>query len=204
MTPPEIEFRDASGDRVNPSTVETGDELTGELRYTVDIDDGSWCRACQRSDCEHAELIDRSLAASGLPREDSEGCDTGLSVERGTVSDADIADSASELPRIDRITQYRAMGETIVGCWFENGARVRFHEQDDGRVSQVLFGAAQPQQPIDASVLAAATSAESCLIELLSAYYECRYSRDPLLRTEWPALSIVLTDDADRENGTEH
>lgn len=196
MTPPDIEFRDVSGDRVRLSTVDTRGELTGELRYTVDIEEGSWCRACQRSDCEHAELIDRSLAAAGLSREGSEFSD----IDLGTESNSDLASSPSELPRIGRITQYRAMGETIVGCWFENGVRVRFHEQDDGRVSQVLFGAEQPQQPVDASVLAEATSAESCLVELLSAYYECRDSQVSLLDAEWPALSVVLSEETDREN----
>jgi hypothetical protein len=174
---PAMEFRNRTGGRLNLSTVDTREEVsTAKLCHVVDVGEGVWCRPCQSADCAHAEQAERVLRAAGLGNEltaDTEQC--------------------VRLPQIEHITQYRAIRETIAACWFENGARLRYHEQDDGSVRRVVFGPGDPQKPAETTMLPTAASAKSCLVNALTEYCDyCQEGNLTGLQREQPALAIVV------------
>lgn len=173
-----LQFLGKGGEQITPSTVETRDAVsTAELHHVVDVNESAWCRPCQCTDCAHAERVERVLTAAGLGRGES---------------------TARELPQVARITRYGAMGETIAGCWFENGARLRYHEQDDGHVSQVVFAPEDPRTPAATSPKPEAESAEMGLVSTLAAYSDYRRSKDfDGLRREYPELALVVGTDMD-------
>jgi hypothetical protein len=159
---PAMDFRNRTGGRLNLSVVKDRDEVsTAKLSHVVDIGDGVWCRPCQSADCAHAEQIEHVLRVAGLASE--------------TTTDAE---QYVELPQIEHITQYRAIGETIASYWFENGARLRYHEADDGRVRRVVFGPGDPQRPTETTVLPDVDSAKGCLVNALTEYSDYRREGD--------------------------
>jgi hypothetical protein len=118
---PGFAFRDRLGEWLNLSGVDDRSEVsTAILQYVIDVNESLWCRACRSADCEHTAEIERVFTIAGL----------------GSEGDSDAAQYVS-LPPIDHITQYHAIQETIAACWFENGARLRYHESDDGSVNIV-------------------------------------------------------------------
>lgn len=171
-----LQFRDRTGQRITLSTVETRDIVsTAELSHAVDVGESVWCRPCQCTDCAHAQRVEHALSAAGF----------------GTVESND-----RELPQIARITRYGAMGETIAGCWFENGARLRYHEQMDGHVSQVVFAPEDQRRPAATSPKPAAESAEMCLVTALAEYSEHQRSGDlDGFRREYPKVALVVGGD---------
>ncbi|WP_248903726.1 hypothetical protein [Halocatena marina] len=173
MNLPVMQFRNRMGQRVNPSMVENRSAVsTAELSHVVDVGDSVWCRPCQCLDCTHAEQVERVLTAAGIGNEEANG--------------------AWELPQITRITNYRAVGETISGCWFENEARLRYHEQTDGRVSRVVFAPEDSRTPAATTPLPDANSAATCLVKALAEYSDYRRNGDYSgLKRERPELAIV-------------
>jgi hypothetical protein len=183
---PAMEFRNRTGGRLNLSNVKTREKVsTAKLCHVVDVGEGVWCRPCQSADCAHAEQAEHVLRAAGLASETTTG-----------------ADQYVRLPQIEHITQYRAIRETIATCWFENGARLRYHEQDDGSVQRVVFGPGDPQKPAETTMLPDADSAKSCLVNALTKY--CDYCQDgdlEGLQREQPALGTVIGDVEVEVNG---
>lgn len=179
-----MEFRNRTGGRLNLSTVDTREEVsTAKLCHVVDVGEGVWCRPCQSAECAHAEQAERVLRAAGLASETTTG-----------------ADQFVRLPQIEHITQYCAIRETIAACWFENGARLRYHEADDDRVRRVVFGPGDPQRPTETTVLPDADSAKGCLVNALTEYSDYRRDGDlEGLKREWPVLAVVVG--TENENG---
>jgi hypothetical protein len=177
MMLPITEFHNRTGERLTLSTVETRAEVsTATLRHVVAVGRGVWCRPCQSAECAHADQIRDTLMAAGL------GNEWGIDRARRV-----------RLPAIKHITQYHAIRETIAACWFENGARLRYHEADDGSVRRVVFGPGDPRRPTETSVLPGAGSAKGCLMNALTEYCEYRLAGDLAgLRREQPVLAIVV------------
>lgn len=178
MTLPAMQFHDRTGARINLSSVETRESIsTAKLCHVIDVGEGVWCRPCQSDDCAHAEQVEHVLRAAEL----------------GDVeTDEDVRVT---LPRIARINRYLAVSETIAACWFENGARLRYHEQDDGQVRQVVFAPGDTRRPAETTPCPDADCAERCLVDALADY--CDYRRDgdlDGLRRERPALAVVVGD----------
>jgi hypothetical protein len=177
MTLPIMEFHNRTGERITLSTVDRrADISTAILRHVVDVGRGVWCRPCQSADCTHANRIRDALTAAGL------GNEYGIAGARRV-----------RLPGIKHVTQYRAIRETIAACWFENGARLRYHEADDGSVRRVVFGPGDPRKPTEITILPDADSAKGCLVNALTEY--CDYQREgdlAGLRREQPVLAVVV------------
>jgi hypothetical protein len=174
---PVVEFHNQTGERLDLSTVDgRADVSTASLRHVVDVGRGVWCRPCQSVDCTHADQIRDTLMAAGL------GNEWGIDAPRRV-----------RLPAIKHITQYRAVRETIAACWFANGARLRYHEADDGSVRRVVFGPGDPRRPTETTVLPDAPSAKACLVNALTEYCDYRLAGDLAgLRREQPVLAIVV------------
>jgi hypothetical protein len=149
---PGVALRDRLGEWLNLSGVDDRSEVsTATLQYVIDVDEDLWCRACRSADCEHTAEMERVLTIAGL----------------GSEGESDAARYIS-LPPIDHITQYHAIQETIAACWFENGARLRYHESDDGSVKRVVFGPGDPLTPTEMAKLPGAKSAKECLVDALT------------------------------------
>jgi hypothetical protein len=177
MMLPVVEFHNQTGERLDLSTVDERREVsTARLRHVVDVGRGVWCRSCQSVECAHADQIRDTLMAAGL------GNEWGIDAPRRV-----------RLPAIKHVTQYRAIRETIAACWFENGARLRYHEADDGSVRRVVFGPGDPRRPTETTVLPDANSAKACLVNALTEYCDYRQEGDRAgLRREQPVLAIVV------------
>jgi hypothetical protein len=174
---PVVEFHNCTGERLTLSTVDERREVsTARLQHVVAVGKGVWCRPCQSADCVHADQIRDRLMAAGL------GNEYGIAAPRRV-----------RLPAITHITQYHAIRETIAACWFENGARLCYHEADDGSVRRVVFGPGNPRRPTETSVLPNANSAKECLVNALTEYCDYRQDGDLVgLRREQPVLAIVV------------
>ena len=172
---PGFAFRDRLGKWLNLSLVDDRLEVsTAILQYVIDVDEGLWCRACRSVGCEHTAEIKRVLTIADLGGE------------------SDAAQYVS-LPPIDHVTQYHAIRETIAACWFENGARLRYHESEDGSVKRVVFGPGDPLTPTETTKLPDAKSAKECLVDALTVYCDYRQDGDfERLREERPQLVIVV------------
>jgi hypothetical protein len=174
---PVVEFHNRTGERLTLSTVDERREVsTATLRHIVAVGRGVWCRPYQSVDCTHADQIRDRLMAAGL------GNEYGIDAPRRV-----------RLPAITHVTQYRAIRETIAACWFENGARLRYHEADDGSVRRVVFGPGDPRRPTETSILPDANSAKACLVNALTEYCDYRLEGDlEGLRREQPVLAVVV------------
>jgi hypothetical protein len=174
---PVVEFHNRTGERLDLSTVDERREVsTATLRHVVDVGRGVWCRPCQSAECAHADQIRDTLMAAGL------GNEWGIDAPRRVG-----------LPAITHITQYRAIRETIAACWFENEARLRYHEADDGSVRRVVFGPGDPRSPTETTILSDADGAKACLVDALTEYCDYRKEGDLAgLKRERPALAIVV------------
>lgn len=174
---PGFGFRDRMGKWLNLSTVDDRSEVsTATLQYVIDVDDGLWCRACRSTDCEHTTEIEHVLGIAGL----------------GSGNDSDVAQYIS-LPPIDHVTQYHTIRETIAACWFENEARLRYHEPEDGSVKRVVFGPGDPLTPTETTTLPDAKSAKECLVDALTEYCDYRQDGDlDGLSEERPELMRII------------
>jgi hypothetical protein len=174
---PITEFHNRTGERISLSMVDERRVVsTATLRHVVDVGKGVWCRPCQSADCAHADQIRDTLMAAGL------GNEWGIDAPRRV-----------RLPAIKHVTQYRAIREMIAACWFENGARLRYHEADGGSVRRVVFGPGDPRRPTETTVLPDANSTKACLVNALTEYCEYRQEGDlEGLRREQPVLAIVV------------
>ncbi len=165
------------GDVLNLSAIEDREVVSkAELYHSIDVAEGVWCRPCQSTGCAHATQIEQILATAGL------GTTTG---------------GYEELPGIARFTRYEATGETIVECWFDNGACVRFHEQRDGTVVQSVFTPEDAREPAEMTEKPDAESAPACLVATLAEYCQYRQRGDLAgLRQRYPELARVVGPDA--------
>jgi hypothetical protein len=177
MMLPVVKFHNRTGEQINLSTVDKRAEVsTASLRHVVDVGRGVWCRPCQSVECAHADQIRDTLMAAGL------GNEYGIDRVRRV-----------RLPAIKHITQYRAIRETIAACWFENGARLRYHEADDGSVRRGVFGPGDPRRPTETTILPDADSAKACLVNALTEYCDYRQEGDLAgLRREQPVLAVMV------------
>ncbi len=174
MTLPLFQFRDGQGEVVNLSAIEDREVVSkAELYHSIDVGEGLWCRPCQSTGCAHATQIEQILATAGLGAPRAGGYD--------------------ELPGIARFTRYCATGETIVECWFDNGACVRFHEQRDGDVVQSVFTPDDSREPAEMTEKPDAESAPACLVDTLVTYCQYRQRGDLAgLRQRHPELAHVV------------
>ncbi len=174
MTLPLFQFRDRTGEVLNLSAVEDRDVVSkAELYHSIDVGEGLWCRPCQSTGCAHATQIEQILATAGLGRPRTDGYD--------------------ELPGIARFTRYCATGETIIECWFDNGACIRFHEQRDGDVIQSVFTPDDSREPAEITDKPDAESAPACLVDTLVTYCQYRQRGDLAgLRQRHPELARVV------------
>ncbi len=174
MTLPLFQFRNQRGEVVNLSAATDRAEIvTAELYHSIDVSEGLWCRPCQSTGCAHATQIEQILATAGLGRTRTGGYD--------------------ELPGIARFTRYCATGETIIECWFDNGACVRFHEQRDGDVIQSVFTPEDSREPAEITDKPDAESAPACLVKTLVEYCKYRQRGDLAgLRQRYPNLARVV------------
>ncbi len=174
MTLPLFQFRNRQGEVVNLSTATDRDEIVkAELYHSIDVGKGLWCRPCQSTGCAHATQIEQILATAGLGSPRAGGCD--------------------ELPGIARFTRYCATGETIIECWFDNGACVRCHEQRDDTVVQSVFTAEKSREPAATTEKPDAESAPACLVDTLVEYCQYRQRGDLSgLRQSYPDLARVV------------
>ncbi len=98
-----------------------------------------------------------------------------------------------ELPGIARFTRYCAVGETIIECWFDNGACVRFHEQRDGDVMQSVFTPDNARELAEITDKPDTESAPACLVDTLVTYCQYRQRGDLAgLRQRHPELARVV------------
>ncbi len=173
MTLPLFQFRDRQGEVLNLSAIEDRDVVSkAELYHSIDVGEGLWCRSCQSTGCAHAMQIEQILATAGL---------------------ATTMGGYDELPGIARFTRYCAAGETIVECWFDNGACVRFHEQRDGDVMQSVFTPDDSREPAAMTEKSDAENAPTCLVATLAKYCQYRQRGDLAgLRQRYPNLAHVV------------
>ncbi len=173
MTLPLFQFRDRQGEVVNLSAIEDRDVVSkAELYHSIDVGEGLWCRPCQSTGCAHATQIEQILATAGL---------------------ATTTGGYEELPGIARFTRYCAVGETIIECWFDNGACVRFHEQRDGDVMQSVFTPDDAREPAAMTEKPDVESAPACLVDTLVTYCQYRQRGDLAgLRQRHPELAGVV------------
>ncbi len=174
MTLPLFQFRNRRGEVLNLSAVEDRAAVTkAELYHIIDVSEGLWCRPCQSTGCAHATQIEQILATAGLGRTRAGGYD--------------------ELPGIARFTRYCAAGETIVECWFDNGACLRVHEQRDGDVVQSVFAPEDSREPAAMTEKSDAENASTCLVATLVTYCQYRQRGDLAgLRQRYPELAHVV------------
>ncbi len=173
MTLPLFQFRDRTGEVLNLSAVEDRDVVSkAELYHSIDVAEGVWCRPCQSTGCAHATQIEQVLATAGL---------------------ATTTGGYDELPGIARLTRYDATGEMVVECWFDNGGRVRFHEQRDGTVIQSVFTPDDSREPAEITEQPDAESAPACLVTTLATYCQYRQRGDLAgLRQRHPELARIV------------
>ncbi len=178
MSLPLFQFRNQGGEVLNLSAVEDRDVVSkAELYHILDVGEGLWCRPCQSTGCAHATQIEQILATAGLGTPRAGGYD--------------------ELPGIARFTRYCATGETIVECWFDNGACVRFHEQRDGDVVQSVFTPEDAREPAATTEKPDAESAPACLVDTLVTYCQYRQRGDLSgLRQHHPELARIIGETA--------
>ena len=82
-----------------------------------------------------------------------------------------------------------------------DGARLRYHEANDGRVRRVVFGPGDPRKPTETTVLPDADNAKACLVNALTEYCDYRLEGDlEGLRREQPVLAVVVGSD-NEDNG---
>ncbi len=177
MSLPLFQFRDRRGEVLNLSAIEDRDVVSkAELYHIVDVAEGVWCRPCQSTGCAHATQIEQVLATAGL---------------------ATTPGGYDELPGIARFTRYVATGETVIECWFDNGACVRFHEQRDGDVMQSVFTPDDAREPAEITEKPDADSAPACLVDTLVTYCQYRQRGDlDGLRQRFPELARVVGEEA--------
>ncbi len=97
------------------------------------------------------------------------------------------------MPGIARFTRYAATGETVIECWFDNGACVRFHEQRDGTVVQSVFTPEESREPAEMTEKPDVDSAPACLVDTLVTYCQYRQRGDLAgLRQRHPELACVV------------
>ncbi len=175
MTLPLFLFRDEDRNCVNLSTVDSRAELSeAELYHVVDIGQGTWCRPCQSTGCPHATRIEQILTMADLASERT---------------------SYEHLPGIERITRYRATGETVVAATFDTGAKVRYHETNNGEIHQLTFPAEDPKSPLERIDRPGCASAADGLIELLDSYGRYRSLGCPTgLADQHPAVARITTE----------
>ncbi|UPM41967.1 hypothetical protein [Halocatena salina] len=173
MTLPVFQFWNRLGESVNLSTVEDRSTISkAELYYVVDVGQGVWCRPCRSTGCAHATQIEEILATAGLGR-------------------SQVA--YDDLPGIANITRYEAAEELVVAGWFENGGRVRYHEQRDGTVVQSVYTPEDDQDPTAITEQPEATSAPAALVALLAEYCHYRQRGDlDGLRACYPDVARVV------------
>ncbi|RRJ33125.1 hypothetical protein [Halocatena pleomorpha] len=98
-----------------------------------------------------------------------------------------------DLPGIANITRYEATGEMVATGWFENGGRVRYHEQRDGTVVQSVYTPEDEQDPTAITEQPDATSAPAALVALLAEYCHYRQRGDlDGLRACYPDVARVV------------
>ncbi|UPM42188.1 hypothetical protein [Halocatena salina] len=166
MTLPVFQFWDRLGESVNLSTISKA-----ELYHVVDVGTGTWCRPCRSTGCPHATQIEEILATAGLGRSQLE---------------------YDDLPSIANVTRYDAAKELVVAGWFENGGRVRYHEQRDGTVVQSVFTPENDREPAEVTEQSEAGSAPAALVTTLAAYCHYRQRGDlDSLRQQYPEVARI-------------
>ncbi|UPM43913.1 hypothetical protein [Halocatena salina] len=173
MTLPVFQFWDRLGESVNLSTLDDRATISkAELYHVVDVGTGTWCRPCRSTGCTHATQIEEILATAGLGR-----------------SQVDYDD----LPGIANVTRYNAPKELVVTSWFDNGGRVRYHEQRDGTVVQSVYTPENDREPAEVTEQPDATSAPAALVALLAEYCHYRQRGDLNgLRQQYPEVARVV------------
>ncbi len=173
MTLPVFQFWDRLGESVNLSTLDDRSTISkAELYHIVDVGTGTWCRPCRSTGCAHATQIEEILATAGLGRSQME---------------------YDDLPGIANITRYNAAKELVVTGWFENGGRVRYHEQRDGTVAQSVYTPENDREPAEVTEQPDATSAPAALVATLAEYCHYRQRGDlDGLRACYPDVARVV------------
>ncbi|UPM41914.1 hypothetical protein [Halocatena salina] len=173
MTLPVFQFWDRLGESVNLSTVEDRGTISkAELYHIVDVGQGVWCRPCRSTGCAHATQIEGILATAGLGRSRTE---------------------YDDLPGIANVTRYDAAKELVVTGWFENGGRVRYHEQRDGTVAQSVYTPESDREPAEVTEQPEAKSAPAALVTALAEYCHYRQRGDlDGLRACYPDVARVV------------
>ncbi|UPM42432.1 hypothetical protein [Halocatena salina] len=173
MTLPVFQFWDRLGESMNISTLDDRATISkAELYYVMDVGNGIWCKPCRSTGCAHATQIEEILATAGLGRSQME---------------------YDDLPGIANITRYNAAKELVVTGWFENGGRVRYHEQRDGTVVQSVYTPEDDQDPTAITEQPAATSAPAALVTTLAEYCHYRHRGDlDGLRACYPDVARVV------------
>ncbi len=175
MTLPVFQFWDRLGESVNLSTVEDRGKISkAELYHVVDVGTGTWCRPCRSTGCAHATQIEEILATAGLGRSQT---------------------NYDDLPGIANVTRYEAAKELVVTGWFENGGRVRYHEQRDGTVAQSVYTPEDDREPAEVTEQPEATSAPAALVTTLAEYCHYRQHGDlDGLRQHYPEVARVVSE----------
>ncbi|RRJ28443.1 hypothetical protein EIK79_15855 [Halocatena pleomorpha] len=175
MTLPVFQFWDRLGESVNISTLDDRSKISkAELYYVMDVGTGVWCKPCRSTGCAHATQIEEILATAGLGRSQV---------------------NYDDLPGIANITRYEATGEMVVTGWFENGGRVRYHEQRDGTVVQSVYTPEDGQDPTEITEQPEAMSAPAALVATLAEYCHYRQRGDlDGLRQQYPEVARVVSE----------
>ncbi|UPM43715.1 hypothetical protein [Halocatena salina] len=173
MMLPVFQFWDRLGESVNLSMVEDRATISkAELYHVVDVGQGVWCRPCRSTGCAHATQIEEILATAGLGQSQL---------------------AYDDLPGIANVTRYDAAKESVVTGWFENGGRVRYHEQRDGTVVQSVYTPENDREPAEVTEQPDATSAPAALVTTLAAYCHHRQRGDPDgLRACYPDVARIV------------
>ncbi|UPM42075.1 hypothetical protein [Halocatena salina] len=120
----------------------------------------------------HATQIEEILATAGLGQSQME---------------------YDDLPGIANVTRYDAAKELVVAGWFENGGRVRYHEQHDGTIVQSVYTPKSDREPAEMTEQPDATSAPATFVTTLAAYCHYRQHGDlDGLRQQYPEVACVV------------